>query len=147
MQPPWRRYGAAVLLAILGLMATAVTSSQLARWARARDEERFTAEAGLIVGMIEQKMERYESAMGRLSDAFAPENGEVSERNWSGWTTHTLGLSYHFPNVVCLVVAPRITGEQRAAFAERAKAQVTGHPGTITTARPKASESMVCTTR
>jgi signal transduction histidine kinase len=136
--PPLRHYWPSGALALTGLIATALAGWQLDRWAQARDKERFTAEARLVVQMIEQKMERYESALGRLRDACARNNGEISSADWGGWVTHTLGQSYHYPNLVCLVVAPRITPEQRAAFEQRAAAQVTAHPGRILTSRAEA---------
>lgn len=137
--PPWRRYWPAALLAVVGLIATGLAGWQMDRWAQARDEERFAAEARLIVSMIEQKMERYESMLGRLSDACAQGSGEISSETWAGWIAHKLGTRDHYPNLVCLVVAPRITESERPAFEQRAASQVSGHPGRIITSRHDAS--------
>ncbi len=134
-KPPWRNYWLALALAFAGMGVTAFAGWQLDRWAQARDLERFAAEARLVVQMVEQKMERYESVLGRLRDVCARNNGEMSSADWGGWVTHTLGTSYHYPNVICLLVAPRIIPEQRMAFERRAATQVTGHPGRIVTTR------------
>lgn len=127
------------MLALVGLIATAFGGWQMDRWAQGKDEEGFLAEARVTVGMIEQKMERYESAMGRLSDAFAQENGEVSSTNWIGWLIHTLGTSDNYPNVICWLVAPKVTAQQRESFEARARALKPNNPIAISTLRSNAS--------
>ncbi len=130
-RPPWRHYWPAGVVALAGLIATAFAGWQLDHWAQARDAERFASEARLVVQMIEQKMERYESVIGRLRDAFSRDNGEVTSLNWGGWLGQTLSMGENYPNAICLLVAPRVTREQRAAFEQRAATQVAGHPGKI----------------
>jgi hypothetical protein len=66
------------VLAVLGVASTAGFERKMDRWAIARDGERFTAECRVIVAMIEQKMERYETALGRLRDTCARDHGEIS---------------------------------------------------------------------
>jgi signal transduction histidine kinase len=109
------------------------------RWAIARDGERFTAECRVIVAMIEQKMERYETALGRLRDTCARDHGEISSRNWSGWLDHILDVGHNYPNARVLLVAPKISRADREDFGRRAVRQDPGHPGTIITTRPDAA--------
>ena len=117
-----RRYWLAPAFALAGLVATSLAGRQMDRWAQARDAERFAAECRMVVGMIQQKMERYESALHRVGDMCARTNGEVSAADWTGWLTHTLGMDVNYANIRCLLVAPRVGREQREEFAHRAAA-------------------------
>lgn len=123
---------------VVGLSLTAVAGWQMERWAVARDAEQFAAEARLVVQLIEQKMERYESALSRLRDACARNHGEISSLDWGGWLANTLGMAANYPNVRLVVVAPKVPRDQREAFEQRAKAQVGDHPGLIVTSRSEA---------
>lgn len=133
-----RRYWLALALGLAGLGATVFAGRQMERWTQARDAERFQAECRVVTAMIEQKMERYESVLGRLRDVCARDRGEVSGGNWGGWLENTLGMRDNYPNIRCVLVAPLVSREQRAAFEARARSAVSGHPGTILTARTNA---------
>lgn len=133
-----RCYWLAGVLLLVGLAGTGWVGRQVSHWAQARDTERFQTECRMIVGMIEQKMERYETALGRIRDVCARDHGEVSSANWNGWLVQTLAMADNYPNALCLVVAPKVPRKQRAAFELRAKAQVNEHPGNITTSRSEA---------
>jgi len=85
-------------------------------WTQARDAERFASECRVVLGMMEQKMERYEAMLGRFRDVCALHGGMVSGNNWQGWTHDTLYISGNFPSIRGLLVAPRVSPEGRAAF-------------------------------
>jgi signal transduction histidine kinase len=133
--PPWRHYWPAVTLAFGGLIITTAAAWQIDRWAQARDSERFTAEAQLVVKMIEQKMERYETALSRLRDACSQSRGMIPYADWAGWISRNLGMGHNFPNAACVLLAPRVTRDQAETFKKRAQAEVGQHPGDIVTAR------------
>lgn len=104
---PVRRYASAVAFALAGLIATAVLGRQVAEWARERDRQRFEAECLRIVGMIEQKMERYETALSRLQDACARAKGRPSRAVWRHWLESVLDVRDNYPSLLMLAVAAR----------------------------------------
>ena len=61
----------------------------------------------MLVGMIEQKMERYESALARLRDAFVPVRGDVPLSMWDASVSDAVSIGANYPAVLALVVATR----------------------------------------
>lgn len=135
-----KRYWGAWLFLLVGVLVTGTVAWRVEAWAKERDQERFEAECRLATSMIEQKMERYESVLGRFRDVCARHGGEVSAADWSGWQGHTLDLPANLPDIRCLVVAPRVTRKDAEAFRERALAQGRGHPGILMSTNRAAEE-------
>jgi signal transduction histidine kinase len=135
-----RRYWLAGVLGFVGLATTFLAGLQVDRWARERDAERFAAACNVTAQMIEQKMERYETVMNRMGDVCARSNGEVSSYTWAGWLSQTLTLDQNYPNILCLLVAPKILRADLDTFGRRAAERVGDHPGTILTSRPQADQ-------
>jgi len=134
-----RRYWLAGVLGFVGLATTFLAGLQVDRWARASDAERFTTESRVIAGMIQQKMGRYEAALARLADACARSRGEISATDWNGWL-NTLQFHVNSSSIRCVLVAPKLQPADREAFGQRAASAVPGHPGTIRTSTPDATE-------
>jgi signal transduction histidine kinase len=133
-----RHYWSAWVLGIVGLASTAVFGRKMDQWAVERDGERFTGECRALVAMIEQKMERYETALSRLRDAFAADHGRISGANWSGWINHVVQMADNYPNVRVLLVAPKISRADSEMIEDRLIVQDLGFSRTINTTRPDA---------
>ncbi len=107
--PELRHYWLAFVLGFAGLIVSMVAGWQMNHWARDRDTERFVAECRLIAGMIQQKMERYESALARLRDVCAQHGGEVPTAVWNAWIGHILDTGINYPALRVAAVASKQT--------------------------------------
>lgn len=107
-----RRYALSFLLAASGLMITAFLAFQMDQWCREQDNLRFASEAARLVRMIEQKMERYESGLGRFTDMCSQSNGYVSGLDWTGWID-AISPPINFPCMRVMVVAPKIEASDK----------------------------------
>lgn len=134
-----RRHWPAFAFAVAGLVVTAWVATKMARWAQARDNERFQAECRVIAGMIEQKMERYETAFTVLRDVCGRSNAEVPPMEWGNWLAHMLDVGVNYPNALLYLVGAKVVPGGEEDFARRAIAEVFGHPGKILTNRTNAS--------
>ncbi len=99
----------------LGFAVTAGAGHQMSRWTEARDAERFSAECEHVVMLIEQKMERIETAFGRMRDACAATEGRPSQEEFVNWTGLILALRNNYPCVRIVACAPKVTPQERDA--------------------------------
>lgn len=83
------------------------------RWARTRDREQFDVECRLIAGMVEQKMERYESALARLRDVCARHDGMIPLPVWRNWIGQVLTPEQNYPCIRLLIAAPSVYNTNR----------------------------------
>lgn len=124
------RHAAAWVSGITGLAITGFAARHVDRWAQARDAEQFETECRMVVGMLEQKLERYEAGLNRLRDVCSRYPGAIPARVWRNWVHYTLDVGSNFPNTRCLMVAHKVASTLPAtpgsAVAETAPASAPG---------------------